>query len=303
MFAALRMRWTRGMSDNGTYDDIRVDFDGGIALILLNRPARKNAFTVRMGREIVRALDVAEKDDAVRVVVLSAVGPVFCVGADLDREDGAAFRPRSRDDPGSLFRDPGGPIALRMFDSPKPIVAAINGPAVGIGLSMTLAADIRIGTEGAKLGFPFAARGITPDAACSWFLPRLVGLGTALYWCMTARVFTAEEALQAGLLHSVHPADAVLEEALALARAMCRSTAPVAAALTRQLLFKMVGATSPREAHAIESRALEYTGSGRDTVEGVKAFLERRDPNWTMSVPTDLPDWYPWWVTPADGVS
>jgi enoyl-CoA hydratase/carnithine racemase len=274
-----------------------IDFaiENGVAIITLDRPHRLNGFTVAMGRELVAAYDLADADDEVRSVVLTGRGRVFCAGADLDPSGTTFdFDPGPQRDPAAPSRDPGGVVTLRMYESTKPIIAAVNGSAVGVGLSMTLPADVRILAEGSKLGFVFAARGIAPDAASSWFLSRIVGMGRALEWCLSARLFDSTEALASGLVHDVVPAAEVLPRALAIATSMAESSAPVAATMTRQLLWRMAGATSPYEAHRLESLALSYLGRSDDATEGVRAFLEGRTPEWKLRVPRDLPDWFPW---------
>jgi enoyl-CoA hydratase/carnithine racemase len=222
-------------------------------------------------------------------------GRGFCAGADLA---GGADTFDVRTPPAELAepdRDLGGVVALRVFACLKPVIAAINGPAVGVGITMTLPMDIRVIAEGAKVGFVFAGRGIAPDAASSWFLPRLVGIAQALEWTLTSRVFRADEALAGGLVRSVHPPAEVLDVAIAIAREIAAGAAPVSAALTRQMLWRMLGAPSPMDAHRLDSRAVAYTGQQPDAYEGVAAFLERRPPAWTMAVSTDLPAWFPWW--------
>jgi enoyl-CoA hydratase/carnithine racemase len=195
-------------------------------------------------------------------------------------------------------RDSGGLVTLRIFACTKPVIAAMNGSAVGIGVTMTLPMDIRVLSADAKVGFVFAGRGIVPEACSSWFLPRVVGINQALEWCLTARVFRADEALAGGLVRSVHPADEVLEVARGLAREIATNAAPVSAALTRQMLWRMLGADHPMEAHKIDSRGIYDTGRLADAREGVMSFLEKRPPGWTLVPSTDLPDWFPWWDEP-----
>ena len=278
------------------YQEIAYEVADGVATITLDRPERLNAFTVRMMHELIDAFDQVDADDEVRVAIVTGRGRGFCAGADL-ASGGATFDAGSgpKGSPDVVPRDAGGRVTLRIFDCTKPVIAAMNGSAVGIGLTMTLPMDIRVLADSAKLGFVFASRGITPEAASSWFLPRVVGISQALEWCLTARVFGAEEALAGGLVRSIHPADEVLDVARALAAEIVTNAAPVSAALTRQLLWRMLGADHPMEAHKLDSRAIFTTGRSADAHEGVTAFLEKRPATWTMSPGRDLPDWYPWW--------
>jgi enoyl-CoA hydratase/carnithine racemase len=266
---------------------------GGVATITLNRPDRLNALNPAMFHELMAAFDETDGDDAVRAVIVTGAGPAFCAGADLGRgaatfdygdHSGAAHPPRDR----------GGQIVLRIFRSLKPVIAAINGPAVGVGLSMTLPMDIRILADTAKVGFVFAARGIVPDGASSWFLPRIVGISQALEWTLTGRVFAAEEALAGGLVRTVCPASDVVSTARQLAQEIAASVAPVSAVITRQLMWQMLGADHPMEAHRIDSRAIYETGRMADAAEGVAAFLEKRPARWTLAPSKDLPGWFPW---------
>jgi len=289
------------------HQTIRYDVDAGIATVTLNRPDRLNAFTVEMMRELIDALDRVDADDDVRVVIFTGAGRGFCAGADLGA-GGAAFDHRSTSTPevgradgddcgdeGRVLRDGGGLVSLRLFECTKPVIAAINGPAVGVGVTMTLPMDIRLAAESARFGFVFARRGIVPEAASSWFLPRVVGISRAMEWVATGRVFGAEEALAGGLVRSVHPDGELLDAARALGREIADHTAPVSVALARQMLWRMLGADHPMEAHKLDSRAMAYVGSAPDAAEGVTAFLEKRSPRWSMAPSRDLPDWYPWW--------
>ena len=265
----------------------------GVATITLNRPDRLNALNTAMFEELMAAFDQTDADDEVRAVIVTGAGRAFCAGADLGR--GAqtfdygdqSGRPRPP-------RDRGGRLVLRIFRSLKPVIAAINGSAVGVGLSMTLPMDIRIVADHAKLGFVFAARGIVPDGAASWFLPRVVGISQALEWTLTGRVFPAAEALAGGLVRTVCPAAEVMPAASALAREIAANVAPVSAVITRQLMWQMLGAEHPMTAHRIDSRAIYETGRLADAAEGVAAFLEKRPANWTLRPSRDLPGWFPW---------
>ena len=243
-----------------------------------------------MGRELIAAFDRADADPAVRAIVVTGRGRAFCAGADLSGAGGETFAGG-----GEGRRDGGGLVTLRMFASTKPIIGAINGPAVGVGATMTLPMDIRLAADTARIGFVFARRGITPEAASSWFLPRIVGISRALEWTMTGRIMPAAEALEGGLLRSVHPADELLGAARALAEEIAEHAAPVSVALTRQMLWRMLGADDPMEAHVVDSKAIASRGAAADAVEGVTSFLEKRPAHFPLRVPDDLPDFYPWW--------
>ncbi|MDQ6838561.1 MAG: crotonase/enoyl-CoA hydratase family protein [Actinomycetota bacterium] len=285
------------MSD---YETIRLAVDAGVATLTLNRPERLNAFTTEMGEEIIAAFDHIDADDDIRAVVVTGAGRAFCAGADLGA-GGDTFNAigRARSQKGDRApRDTGGLVTLRIFECLKPVIAAINGPAVGIGASMTLPMDVRFIAEGAKMGFVFAARGIVPDGAASWFLPRAVGISQALEWCLTARVFPAEEALGGGLVRAVVPGDDLLGAARALATEMAANVGPVSAAITRQLLWRMQAAEHPMVAHRVDSQAIAETGAMADAAEGVLAFLEKRPASWTLKVSNDLPGVFPWWEEP-----
>ena len=274
--------------------------EGGIATVTLNRPEKMNSFTGQMRDDLVAVFDETDADDAVRVVIVTGAGRAFCAGADLSSggktfdyaAQGASARDRYR--VGDVYRDGGGIATLRMFKSLKPVIGAINGAAVGIGMTMQLPMDIRMASTEARFGFVFARRGITPEAASSWFLSRLVGMQTALEWCFTGRVFNAQEALDRGLVRSLHaPAD-LLPAARALAREIADNTAPVSIALTRQMLWQMAGAQHPMQAHRVDSRAIQSRGQSADVREGVSAFLEKRPAVYTNKVSTDMPSFYPW---------
>jgi enoyl-CoA hydratase/carnithine racemase len=261
--------------------------ESAVATIRLNRPDRLNAFTPRMKEELVAAFDQADGDDAVRVVTVTGEGQAFCAGADLGAA-GATF------DYGAVaaesHRDSGGQLALRIFESRKPVIAAINGAAVGIGATMTLPMDIRIASDEARFGFVFTRRGIVPEACSTWFLPRLVGIARAAEWVYSGRVFGAAEALAGGLVSRVVPAAELLPAARALAAEIAAHTSSISVALSRQMLWRMLGASHPREAHRVESRAISRTGSSADAREGVAAFLEKRPARFTLTVTRDLPD-------------
>jgi enoyl-CoA hydratase/carnithine racemase len=282
------------------FETIALEVDGdGIATITLDRPDRLNAFTVTMQDDLIAAFDRTDADDNVRAVVVTGRGRAFCAGADLGG-GGSTFdyatqaRLRSGQQVDGVHRDGGGLVVLRIFDSLKPVVAAVNGSAVGIGASMTLPMDARLAADGARFGFVFARRGLVPDAAASWFLPRVVGIDTALEWCYSGRVFDAEEALRARLVRAVHAPDALVEAARALAKSMVSDSAPVAVALTRQLMWRMLGAADPMDAHIADSRALMIQGASGDVSEGVTAFLEKRPARFPRRVSADLPDIWDW---------
>lgn len=283
-----------------TYQQIRYELSEQILTITLDRPDHLNAFTMTMWRELLDAFDRADADDAVRVVIVTGSGRGFCAGADLSMGAGTFDGSSDASFGGDVevHRDEGGVLALRIYRCTKPVIAAINGPAVGIGITMTLPMDLRLAADGAKVGFVFARRGIVPEAASSWFLPRLVGMSQALEWCMTGRVFGAREALDGGLIRSIHAADELLSAARALAAEIRDNTSAVSVALTRQMLWRMVGARHPMEAHQVDSRGINAMGRSRDAAEGVGAFLEKRPASFPMRVSADLPDFYPWWDEP-----
>ena len=278
--------------------------EDGIATITLNRPDKMNAFTAKMRDELVMLFDETDSDDAVRAVIITGAGRAFCAGADLS-SGGKTFDYASRSDAareamrvGDVYRDGGGVTTLRIFKSLKPVIGAINGAAVGIGVTMQLPMDIRLASTDARFGFVFARRGIVPEAASSWFLSRVVGMQTALEWCYTGRVFNAQEALERGLVRSLHaPAD-LLPAARALAREIADNTAPVSVALTRQMLWRMAGADHPMQAHRIDSRAIQARGQSADAREGVSSFLEKRQPVYPDKVSKDMPAFFPWWDEP-----
>ena len=281
------------------FQEILYEVEDHVLTITLNRPERLNAFTATMGSELIQAFDMADADDDVRAVIVTGAGRGFCAGADLE-QGGSTFDWRERQAAGEeVPRDGGGRISLRIFDSVKPVIAAINGPAVGVGITMTLPMDVRIAAAGAKIGFVFARRGIVPEACSSWFLPRVVGISQAMEWVATGRVFTAEEALAGGLVRSLHPAEEVVGVARSLAREIADNAAPVSVALARQLMWRMLGASHPMEAHRADSRAMFSRGQSADAVEGVTAFLEKRDAVFSDSVAGGLPDVFPDWSPPG----
>jgi enoyl-CoA hydratase/carnithine racemase len=273
------------------FEQIRYEVADGIATVTLNRPERLNAWTPVMQQELIAALDATDGDDDVRVVVFTGEGRGYCAGADL-AAGGSTFE-RGEQLPAEEHRDGGGVFTLRAFDSTKPLIAAINGPAVGVGITMTLPMDVRLAADDAKIGFVFARRGIVPEAASSWFLPRLVGISRAMEWVATGRVFSAQEALEAGLVRSLHPRDQLLDAAYALAREIADNTAPVSVALARKMLWRMLGAPHPRDAHRADSLAMYARGRSADAREGVTAFLEKRPAEFPDKVSDGLPDVLP----------
>jgi enoyl-CoA hydratase/carnithine racemase len=284
------------------FETIKYEVKDKILTITLNRPDRLNAFTGQMMNDLISAFDSASNDDEVRVVIVTGEGRGFCAGADLGAGEATFNRdenPRAKktDDEDNLewLRDGGGRTTLAIYDCSKPIIAAINGPAVGVGITMTLPMDIRLASEEAKFGFVFARRGLVPEAASSWFLPRIVGISKSLEWTFSGKVFDAEEALKGGLIRSVHSKDSLLDEAKKIANEIIENTSPVSVSMTRQMLWKMLGADHPMEAHKVDSRAIYELGKGEDTKEGVNSFLEKRPPEFPSKVSKDMPDFYPWW--------
>jgi enoyl-CoA hydratase/carnithine racemase len=279
-------------------EQIIEELEDGILTITLNRPDRLNAWTETMARELLAAFDRADADDDIRAVIVTGAGRAFCAGADLER-GGETFDWRARAGAPAVPRDNGGQLTLRIFESTKPVIAAINGPAVGVGATMTLPMDMRLAADDARFGFVFVRRGIVPEAASSWFLPRVVGINQALEWTMTGRVFPAQEALAGRLVRSLHPKAELLEAARELAREIAENAAPVSVALARRMMWRMLGAEHPMIAHRVDSRALFSRGQSADVVEGVTSFLEKRLPRFTDRVSDGLPDVFPGWKAPA----
>ncbi len=279
-----------------SFETLQYEVKDQILTLTLNRPERMNAFNGTMRRELIEAFDRADADDEVRVIVVTGAGKAFCAGADLEK-GGDTFNRDKRKDPDldQNLRDGGGTVSLRIYDCKKPVIAAFNGAAVGVGVTMTLPMDIRLASTQAKFGFVFARRGITMEACSSWFLPRLVGVQQAAEWVYTGRVFSAEEALRGGLIRSIHEPDELLPAAYALAREIADNTSAVSTTLNRQLMWRMLGADHPMEAHKIDSRTIAYMGKSADVKEGVMAFLEKRPARFSMRPSRDLPDFYPWW--------
>jgi enoyl-CoA hydratase/carnithine racemase len=279
------------------YEQIRTDVEDRILTITLNRPDRLNAWTPVMGRELIAALDEADADDGVRAVVFTGAGRGYCAGADL-AGGGETFDWRRRERARDVPRDGGGQFTLRVFECRKPVIAAINGPAVGVGATMTLPMDVRLAADDARIGFVFTRRGIIPEACSSWFLPRVVGISRAMEWVATGRVFSAQEALEAGLVRSLHPREELLEAAYALAREIADNAAPVSVALARRMMWTLLGAEHPMLAHRADSRGMFIRGQSADAHEGVTAFLEKRPAQFPDRVSEGLPDVFPGWAPP-----
>jgi len=278
------------------FTQIRYDVTDGVCTLTLNRPEKLNAITRTMLDELVAAFDAADADDAVRAVVVTGAGRAFCAGADLSA--GSKTFDRAAQGLGEMpgeHRDGGGLVTLRIYDLKKPVIAAINGPAVGFGITMTLPMDVRIASTAARIGFVFARRGVVPEACSTWFLPRLVGMSRAAEWVYTGRVFPAEEAKEGGLVTRVVEPDRLLPAARELALEIARNTSAISVALARQLMWRMLGADHPMEAHRLDSRCMDWTGRSADAHEGVAAFLEKRPARFTLRPSADMPPFYPWW--------
>ena len=291
------------------YEQIIYEVAENIATITLNRPEKLNAFTGIMMNEMLDAFDKIDADDNVRAVIVTGAGRAFCAGADLSagprtfdstREDRADRRAAIRPDgtvdwSNDAVRDGGGRLTLRIFECKKPVIAAVNGAAVGVGVTMQLAMDVRLASDNARFGFVFARRGIVPEACSSWFLPKVVGVSQALEWTFTGRVFPAEEALEGGLIKRIYKPDQLIPAARALAREIADNTSQVSVALIRQMLWRMAGADHPMEAHKIDSRGIFARGSSADVKEGVASFLEKRPAKFPDKVSKDMPPYFPWW--------
>ena len=277
------------------YTDIRYEVAERVATVTLDRPEKLNAFTHAMRDELIDAFSRADADDGVRAVIVTGAGRAFCAGADLSAGSSTFDYARREGLTEETHRDGGGRVTLRIFEMKKPVIAAVNGPAVGIGATMQLPMDVRIASSEARFGFVFTRRGIVPEACSSWFLPRLVGIGQALEWTLSGRVFGADEALAGGLVQRVVPPADLMPAALALAREIADNTAPVAVALARQMMWRMLGADHPMEAHKVDSRGIFQLGRSPDVAEGIAAFREKRAARFGMRVSRDMPPFYPWW--------
>lgn len=290
-----------------TYEAIRYDAAEGIATVTLARPETMNAVNGVMIRELLGAFHRVEEDDDVRVLIVTGEGRGFCSGADLSRGDTSFINPAtaglegpdgkvdySRDE----VREPSGDLAMSLYNLRKPVIAAINGAAAGLGATLPLPMDIRLASETARFGFVFARRGMVPEASSSWFLPRIVGISTALEWCYTGRMVSAREAHAAGLVSEVLAPEELLPAARGIAREIADNSAPVSLALIRQMLWRGLGMDHPMEAHRIDSRGTFVRSRSADAAEGIKAFLEKRQPRFPQRVSRDMPDYYPWWDEP-----
>jgi enoyl-CoA hydratase/carnithine racemase len=278
------------------FETLLYDVADRVATVTLNRPDRLNAVNTTVIRELVEAFDAADGDDGVRAVIVTGAGRAFCAGADLGGGGTTFAGGPGRAETPEQHRDGGGLVTLRIFDMKKPVIAAINGPAVGFGITMTLAMDVRIASTAAKMGFVFSRRGVVPEACSTWFLPRLVGIAQAAEWAYTGRVFGPEEALAGGLVSEIVEPAALLPAARALAVDIAQNTSAVSVALIRQMLWRMLGADHPREAHRIDSLGMWHTGRSADAQEGVTSFLEKRPPRFTGRPSKDMPPFYPWWT-------
>ena len=278
------------------FENVRSVVEEGIATLTLHRPERLNAVNTAMLREIVAALDAADRVDEVRAVIVTGAGRAFCAGADLG-EGGKTFDAVARGRTVSIddHEDGGGVVTLRVYDMSKPVIAAINGAAVGFGATFTLPMDIRIASTAARIGFVFARRGVVPEACSTWFLPRLVGMARAAEWVYTGRVFDAEEARAGGLVSRVVAPEALMPAARELALEIARHTSAVSVALSRHMLWKMLGADHPMEAHRLDSKAMAWTGRSADAYEGISAFLEKRPARFPLRPSADMPPFFPWW--------
>ncbi len=278
------------------YKTITCENKNGLLIITFNRPEKLNSFTTQMMRELVAAIDESDNDDLVKALIFTGKGKTFCAGADLSEGKATFDFSKRHDKVNGIAPDEGGLLTLRLFDCKKPLIAAINGPAVGIGATLQLPMDIRIASSNAKFGFVFTNRGVVPEACSSWFLPRVVGISHALDWCLSGRIFSADEALSAGLVTEVTPPENLLDRAEQIAKNLVQKSSPVSVALTRQMLWKMLGANHPIEAHKIDSRGIQIRGQSKDGIEGIESFLEKRPAIFREKVSRDMPSYYPWWT-------
>jgi len=274
------------------YEAIIYEVEDNILTITLNRPERLNAFNGQMSSEVHNALDRADADDNVKAIIFTGSGRGFCAGADLSSGN-ETFDYES--DGRGIHPDGGGVLTLRLFECLKPIISACNGPAVGVGATMQCAMDIRMASEKARYGFVFSKRGIVPEACSSWFLPRCVGINTALEWAYSGRIFDAQEALEKRFVRSVHKENDLMPAARDLAHEFAEQTSSISVAMIRHMMWKMLGADHPMEAHQIDSRGVYFTGKSADAHEGVQSFLEKRPAEFSGKVSTDMPEFFPWW--------
>jgi enoyl-CoA hydratase/carnithine racemase len=278
-----------------SYREIRYEVSGKVATLTLCRPERLNAYTPVMRDEVIAAFGDADRDDAVRAVVVTGEGKAFCAGADLGGGGGTFSHETERE---ADYRDGGGKLALAIYRCRKPVIAAIQGPAVGVGITMTLPMDFRVAAADAKIGFVFARRGIVPEACSSWFLPRIVGIAKATELVYTGRVFRAADEASSGLFNYVLPREAVLPKAMELAREIAENTSATSVALSKGMLWHGLGLPDPQSAHLVDSRCMHWAGRQKDAHEGVTSFVEKRPAVFTASATRDMPDFYPWWVEP-----
>ena len=276
------------------FNSLETSVKNKILTICFNRPEKMNTFSGELLKEIFEALDIAEKDDEIRAVIFTGSGKAFCAGADLSSGEDT-FDMSDKKNSSDVKRDTGGILTLRLFNFKKPLIAAINGAAVGVGVTMTLPMDVRISSDKAKFGFVFAKRGIVPEACSSWFLPKIVGISNALQWCLSGRIFQPQEALEKGLVSEITNEDDLLKRAEEIAADFVNATSSISVTLIRQMLWKMLGADHPMDAHKIDSRGVYYLGKSGEASEGVLSFLEKREPNFPGKVSKDLPEFYPWW--------
>ena len=291
------------------FETLRYEIEDQVLTLTMNRPERLNAFNSRMQGEFLEALDHADADDQIRTVIVTGEGRGFCAGADLGKgaetfdydnqtEEAKADRASNEGRQGNSnawLRDGGGLLSLRIYEFNKPIIAAINGPAVGVGVTMTLPMDIRIASTKARIGFVFSRRGIVPEACSSYFLPRIVGVSKALEWAYSGKVFDADEALQGGLVRSLHEPEDLLPSARSIASEIAENTSAISVTMIRHMMWRMLGADHPMEAHKVDSRGIFHLGREADAREGVVSFLEKRPPNFTLKLSEDLPEFFPWW--------
>ena len=276
-------------------ETVRTEVRENSLIIYLSREKRMNAFTLTMQQEIVKVLDDAEEDDDIKAIIFTGDGKAYCAGADLSSGGDTFDNRKGRERTNDVVRDSGGLLTLRLFKCKKPLIAAVNGAAVGIGATMLLPMDTRICSDQARFGFVFAKRGIVPEAASSWFLPRLIGINKALELCYTGKVISAEEAKEIRLVSEILNQDKLIERALEIAKEFTAESSQISIALTRQMMWRMLGADDPMEAHKIDSRAVFELGQSGEAIEGVNSFLEKRPPSFPGKVSKDMPSFFPWW--------
>ena len=276
-------------------ETVRTEVRENSLIIYLSREERMNAFTLTMQQEIVKVLDDAEEDDDIKAIIFTGDGKAYCAGADLSSGGDTFDNRKGRERTNDVVRDSGGLLTLRLFKCKKPLIAAVNGAAVGIGATMLLPMDTRICSDQARFGFVFAKRGIVPEAASSWFLPRLIGINKALELCYTGKVISAEEAKEIRLISEILNQDKLIERALEISKEFTAESSQISIALTRQMMWRMLGADDPMEAHKIDSRAVFELGQSREAIEGVNSFLEKRPPSFPGKVSKDMPSFFPWW--------